>query len=140
MIQFRKNEEAESKAAYLLYINGIFIANAHVHRMNSDCSVTTNDYYSSIQLATQSISEFPVPVSDLWLYDYPDDIRHLDKRAGVFVWQHHPERELTKQFAIQITLGGTVLSEWRSGYTFAEYAVEFCTLLKRSEEVEEINL
>lgn len=142
MIEFRKNDDPESKRDSLLFVDGVFIEGANVRTSDEDpyCVITTTDYYSSSQLAKHSLSEFPIPPAQLFFNFYPDYIVHLDKPSGLFIDQSFKNQKGTNEFLVYLSLGGGVLSEWQSAYTFSDYAYEMAKIFQLRRDVQELSL
>jgi hypothetical protein len=139
MIEIKKDEDPTSKRDGLLFIDGAFIEKVDV-RFSLDeqtCYIASNDEDTSIKLAAYSISDFPISPYSLRLACFPDSVKHLDKDTGILIRRESTE---SREFLVYIVFGGSSLSEWKSGYSFSEYAYEMYQILKTRDEVFYLNL
>lgn len=147
MIEIRNNPDTNSRREAFLYVDGEFIKEAYVHTSKGPyCDITTKDYYSSSKLAAYSPAEFPIPPAQLFLYEYPRTIKHLDTPSGLFISRQFEQIEGTNkhrgtnEFLIYLNFGSAVLSEWREPYTFADYAYQICKQFQIRKDVKGFRL
>ncbi len=142
MIEIRKNPNAEDrKREYLLFIDGVLMENAYVnHRTSGPYEVGAKDSETSEKIAAHNLTEFPPSLACLYLHYYPNDIEHLDNKLGTFITQDFNDKQKTNECFVHLNLGDSSLTQWRSPYSFSEYAFELYQILKENRDVLEVNL
>jgi hypothetical protein len=135
MIEIRKNPDPQSRIEYLLFIDGVLLENAPVSPSADGYWITVRDFETSAKIAKHSLSEFP-PFRYMNLWSYPEGIQHRDKSEDVSILLEMKKNEKTGEwedadtYTVSLALGKTALSQWRSPYSFADYACEMYQLLE----------
>lgn len=144
MIEIRENPDSLDRSEYLLFIDGVLLKNAPVSLGADGYWITTKDIEAYLKVANHSLSEFPPRTRYMRFRSIPDGIRYL--HAGMSIL-HEMEKsdetgeyEDTDEYSVNLELGNSALSQWRSPYGFADYACEMYRILETSNMITGVNL
>jgi hypothetical protein len=147
MIEIRKNPDPQSRIEYLLFIDGALLENAPISSSADGYWITVRDFETSAKIAEHSLSEFP-PFRYINLWSYPKGIQHLSisRSDGAFIHRDFKKNEKTGEYedadsyTVSLALGKSALSQWRSPYSFADYACEMYQILEDNTWVTGLSL